>query len=413
MNLIVQKLDRVVPALSAEERENCVEEFVPLQLALGRVQSALEKTKKDVTPLKQRYDAVIESTEKFLDINIIMASIPELPSLSSAMKDAYPYRILPKEMGTKLLLSIENLANINERINSLLTLLAATTNDNQRRRYERIGRLIAILALLLTLSKVDIPSILRTISTSSAAQIYLAVIGIMLLVLFFVFCLRYNWYNWLKRKIYRYIDRYEARRKSINFHKCVQEFWKLAIYTTYSYKTEKGCKDSPALDLSLPAKFKERWNNGAEVDKIDSDATTILQGLLSKLKESPSTGEDIVRNARRFIYIFVLYPELIPLPRTLCILRHKSLQYIGAPAIRNNDFRDSLMCARFTREQADTLQSWLDQPENSQWIRDRDNSVETVASALQKAGVTANPSPNVECKWQKSQLLRTFLKESH
>ena len=116
-----------------------------------------------------------------------------------------------------------------------------------------------------------------------------------------------------------------------------------------------------------------------------------------------------MRNARRLIYTFVLYPERIPLPRTLCILRYKSLQYRGAPAIRDNDFRESLMCAGFNRDQVKALQSWLDQPENSQWIRD--NSVKTVARALKKAGVRASPSDM--SNWQKSRPLSTFLQESH
>jgi hypothetical protein len=225
-----------------------------------------------------------------------------------------------------------------------------------------------------------------------------------------VLSLHYNWYNWLKRKI----DRYKARRESSSFHKRVQKFWKLAIYTTKLYRRKDWTVLDLSLsskDLSLPAKFEERWNNGAGADKIDSEATTILQGLLSSLKERPSTGEDIVRNARRFIYIFVLYPELIPLPRTLCILRFKSLQYIGAPSIRNNDFHDSLKCAGFTCNQVEALQSWLDQPENSQWIRNRDISVETVARALKKAGVRASPSDM--SNWQKSQPLSTFSQESH
>jgi hypothetical protein len=213
---------------------------------------------------------------------------------------------------------------------------------------------------------------------------------------------------------------HEPKQEDIRFSEHVRQFWELAEYTAYMNEEKKrkeeakkrGEKDllpplSPALHPPPPNWFKEYWNDGKGVESIDSRATWILEGLWHYLdnplqessmnKQPPLTdnkqraSEDTlaqVRVLRRLIHVFVLRPDLIPLPRALCILRYKSLQFLDKSTISDNEFLESLTCAGFTPNQVKYLQDWLNKEENKQWIRD--NSVDKVAEALREAGITVN-----------------------
>jgi hypothetical protein len=101
---------------------------------------------------------------------------------------------------------------------------------------------------------------------------------------------------------------------------------------------------------------------------------------------------------RRLIHLFVLRPDVIPLPRVLCILRYKSLDFLDNPTISENEFWNALQYVHFTDEQVHRLQNWLDQKDNKQWIKD--HSVDEVAQALSNASVKAYPNPDNSAGWK-------------
>jgi hypothetical protein len=321
------------------------------------------------------------------------------------------------------------LANSSERVGSLLALLSTAISNNERKWSERLDRrgqeflaILAAAALLVALPtffpNVNAQAIFKLfgdepIYTSNAGIISLVMLALAFLAFLLWFCVRI----WRRRTA-----RSERKQERDRFRGYVKQFWDLADYTTYMYEAERRSKERlPQLPTALypppPNCFQKEWDSGRGADNIDSQAISILQELWLSI-DSPSqesstnmqrTRSDAkqqekdmiaqLRMLRNLIHVFVLRPDLIPLPRTLCILRYKSLQFLEQPTIDYSEFRNSLVYAGFTLNQVKLLQDWLSDPENQKQIRSHSVSVAEVAQALKNAGVTVPPPKDVVNRW--------------
>ncbi|HEY6286458.1 MAG TPA: hypothetical protein VIX20_12400 [Ktedonobacteraceae bacterium] len=286
------------------------------------------------------------------------------------------------------------------------------------------GVLIAIAALLFALPTffpgVNALSILtlfglETMYNSNNGTIILAILAICLLLLILWICI----HNLPRMKAFSV-----SKKARDRFRADVLKFWNLADYATYMYEVEKKSKDglplfSTVLHPSPPAWLIKQWDSGKGADNIDSQATSILQNLWSYL-DSPSQAsrankqrawsdntqqksEDMIAQVRilsRLIRVFLLRPDWVPLPRAMCIMRYKSLQFLEKPTISDNEFRKSLMYAGFSHAQVESLRNWLYEPVNLKWIRQ--NSVKNIAAALKNAGITAKPREDVVNCWKRN-----------
>ncbi len=479
VDFITRKLARLVPTLPKEALNSESEEFVELQLLLGRVQYALEKMRDEANQIKQWCERLVNFHMEYQRENMIMAPVSNLLCLSAALKDNYPYRILQR-LVNYLSEYTAQLANISERLGTLLALLStAISNDalkereRQDRRIQKVVAIIAAVALLVALPTffpdVNAQAIFKffghgTMYTSNTGIFALAMLALAFLL--FLLWLRvrilrrmtahskprqedgrfreYVGQFWDRADYTTYIYETEKRHKEGKlallpfllelcarswrhfrvrepeqedgcFREYVGQFWELADYAAYMYETEKRDKDcpppSPALHPSPPNWFMEHWKNGG-ADSIDSRATWILEGLWLYLESNTNkqfpwadnkqhASEDTiaqVRMLRRLIHVFVLRPDLIPLPRALCILRYKSLQFLDKWTVADNEFLESLTCAGFTPNQVERLQKWLNNPVNQKWIRN--NRVDKVAEALRNACITVPFPKGVMNGWQ-------------
>jgi hypothetical protein len=426
-----RKLAYLVPTLPGEALKSGAEEFAELQLLLGRVQYGLEKMKGEAGQIGRQYDRLNNRNNEFLHETLITSPVSNLPHLPVALTNAYPYRSLLGSIRTVPDFTAQ-LANSSERVRALLGLLSTAISDNERklredrdRSIQRFVAIIAIATLLLGLPtffpNANAQAIFTlfkdgTAYTSNTGIIALVVLALALLVAFMPYLrgaiVRIGQYMTTHRK---------SKQEQESFSRYVKQFWDLADHTAYMYRVESRRKEglqmsTPELHSPLPNRFEKDWESNRGADNIDRQATSIMHDLWRYLNtplqfsrtnkqnarsdSKQQTSEDLIAQVRilsRLIHVFVLRPDLIPLPRALCILRYKSLQFLEKPTISDNDFRNSLTYAKFTPDQVTHLQHWLSEPENQKQIKQ--NTVNEVAEALKKAGVTAHPREDVVSRW--------------
>jgi len=414
--------------LPVETLKSVTEEFAELQLLLGRVKYSHEKMRGEAIRLEQQYDFLVNRTIELLREKMHMAPVPNLLPLSKALMEAYPYRSLRRPI-IYLPVYTAQLVTSSERVGALLTLLSTAISNYALKQRERQDRqiqifvaILAIAALFVALPQffpgVDALSILKlfrdeTIYNSNNGKIVLVVIAIALLVFLL---------GVYDRILQRVVAFFGSKKERKRFRECVRKFWNLADHTTYMYEAEKRNKEglpqlSPVLHSPPPNWFKNQWEEGLGVENIDTQATSILQELWQHL-ESPvqasstnnqrtasdnqqQASKDMIAQVRtlsRLIHVFVLRPDRVPLPRAICIMRFKSLQFLDKSTIGENEFRDSLIDAGFSLDQVKALQNWLYEPVNLEWIKG--NSVKNVAAALKNAGITAKPREDVVKCWK-------------
>jgi len=426
VDYISRKLANLVSTLPREALRNGADEFVELQLLLGRVQYGLEKMRGEAVQIERQYDVLVNRTNEFLHEYLITSPVLNRPRLSAAVMDAYPYRSLQSLM-KRVPVYTAQLAATSERLGALLLLLSTAISKEALKQQEHLNRriqvitaIIAAVALLVALPtffpNVNARAIFNLLGYGTFYALNTGIMSLVMLCLVLIPVL-----SWLSTRIWRRIATTSVTTQVHGqFSGYVRQFWNLADYTAYMYEAEKRSKagmppQSLALHPPPPLWFKKQWESG--VDTIDSRATWILEQLWSMLEEHPpdlgrkqqnawadnkhEALEDMmtqVRTLRHIIYVFVLRPDMIPLPRTLCILRYKSLQFLDAPTIGDDEFYKSLQPAGFTFDQVKHLQNWLSARNNQQLIKCK--SVAEVAKVLKTAGIIAGNTENVESRWQ-------------
>ncbi len=393
----IQELVHLVSRLPSEVLQRDTNEFMQLQILFGRVQDAVERMKGDTAEIVEWYDTLISRSNEYLRKEMIIASVSNLPRLAASLEDAYPYHRLQNLM-KYVPRHAERLVNISKRVSSLIELLSTANSYHARKRLNRqerqiqvLAAIIAVAALLAALpqffSGITVQSILQVFGnpTWTWYQLHTGIIGFIVLCLALVSLLIWFFIKILHRTTIR-----SGSKEERNFQKNMRKYEGWA-----EDATNKGKKEPI-----------EKW--AKELDNIDKEAIKTLQELWPCLGSSSQvssrngqqTPEDIiaeVRKLRRQINVFVIRPDKIPLPRTLCILRYKSLQFLPDPTISDNEFLDDLEYVGFKPNQVKILQDWLFGNKNIEWIKK--SSVEDVAKALEKAHVKANPTQSDVNNW--------------
>lgn len=428
VDYITRKLANVVSTLPGEALKEGAEEFAELQLLLGRAQYGLEKIRGEAEQIERQYDFLVNRTNEYLRQMMLISTVPDQLPLTKALMDAYPYRYLQSPMKYVPVYTAQ-LANSIERIRALLVLLSTAINNDVLKRRELMNRRIQEFAAILAAAAllVALPTFFPNVNAQALFKLFgyetiynanTGIIALVLLVLTFL-----TFLLWFCVSTLRHMPSFVKQKSQRDrFREYVRKFWNLADYTAHMYKAKEDKKrqlpPSPALHRPPPDWFVKQWDGGRGADDIDSQATSILQELwpfldnpsqASWMKKQPArstnkqqASKDLIAQVQimsRLLHVFVLRPDLVPLPRALCILRYKCLQFLDTPTISDNDFRDALRCAGFTLDEIKSLQNWLTEPQNQEWIKD--NSIEKVATALKNAHITAHPPKGVGDLWQR------------
>jgi len=149
---------------------------------------------------------------------------------------------------------------------------------------------------------------------------------------------------------------------------------------------------------------------GSKLERIDGESTKVLEALWKEITDvgrsvRGSTFKAWQRRERSLEYsiqLFDLSPEIIPLPRTLCVLRFKSAELRRYSMVPDWDWYSFLGATGIGTDPARKLTEWLTTPGIAEQIKDMD--VATFASVLKAHGVSADPELRTPEKWTGSLL---------
>jgi hypothetical protein len=137
----VRIVTRVIPALPSPALDTAEDEFVKLQLILGRVRYSLRSMDAYATQLQQEYLRQLDSIEASFRRWLTVAPLPGpgLNKLSTSLADAYPMHNL-REPVRRLQVYTEQLGDTIQSITILFDLLNSALASSERRRRERRDR---------------------------------------------------------------------------------------------------------------------------------------------------------------------------------------------------------------------------------------------------------------------------------
>ena len=392
------------PLLKPSDRQKINRELQELLVMLHRWRALVEKISSDAAQILRKYRGYQDGTEDFIRRRLTFSFpfAPFLLSLRDALLDAYPYHYLQRplqgleNMMKTLSENMTNMTNITGTLSAFLSGAEREARERQERATRWLGFVLSLLALL-----IGVPSLvpgaqitpenypfwmsrflpLRVLEQATRVLAVVLVILLLGTVAWFIF-------GWV-RSLFPSPDPFLAR---------LRKLWGL-VEGARHWATGEGKGDSGVLE------------------SLDESACTLLIGLWEELrheeKESPRSrwwrsrigreADRWLQNTRRLRYLvelFDLRPEVMPLPRALCVFRYKSTDFHARTVLSDREFHRSLRLAGFSSEEATKLDEWLSEFPNQDVIKDTD--VKTFVETLQRRGVSADPRKRTPDQWQGS-----------
>jgi hypothetical protein len=405
---ISQLLDRVldlIPSASHAELCHLSTRCSTLSLVVGRLQARLTKTSSDAKQVRRQRDSNVSVLASLLETRLTISPLTDQGhfSLRDALADPYPVRSL-----RPLLDGLQNqtdgvVAGI-ERIHVLLgTALAEADRLAKERLAALTGRLtvfVGLLALLVALPDFIpgaqlraetypawLPEAMNITRVERAAR-YLVLGG---LLLFLGMLLVYMTAPFHLRLRPRAADPFESKVR--RFNDAVDRAAAAANKAWYGTAGERAWSKVETIDGEAGLLLDDLWY---EVDlsrrERERSPLTRLRDRLPGRRAGPSpvdewlAGADRLRNA---ILLFDLAPDLIHLPRSLCVYRYKSGDFLERTMIADWSFESSLLETGFAYGDIRQLDEWLSTQDNQEAIGEM--SVGEFCDALKQQGVSADP----------------------
>ena len=403
------------------------------------LQPAIERAASDAGQLVRKLRGYVDGTEDFIQQRLTLAPVGgSAVDLRQALVDAYPYHYAQQPVeSTSAHASF--LQRISDTLNTLLNSLSEVLRQAERLARERrerwtrrMGFVITLLALFVglpqllpgvALSKGTYPAWLaHYLPLTTLEAVGRLAVGLLVIALFAAM---------LVLPIGRALAWIRPRREA--FWKHLRQFRRLARQSTDALAN---------LGQPLPgAEGEESAEAGSKLEDLDQKATEGLVAMWSILEPAqkakrrrfsfrrnkvqtwlrnagrfislikwprfsfpwslPPDVQTWRRGARRFIYLtylFDLRPEVLPLPRALCMLRHKSTDFTSRSIISDYELWRSLRAAGFESDEMAMLDHWLSRPDNQRQINAMD--IGAFAGLLKERGMSADPAQRTPDKWQ-------------
>ena len=423
--------------LGRSNRIQVYEELEKIHVLQLRLQTKLENEISIANLEQQRFEDYVSSTKRYIRDKVTLSkpSHVSTQSLYEALCNPFPYDYLYQEFQrfgkqmSFLKSSIERIRTLSDTVNTVLENANQRASKRLETRTSTLSILVGFLALiglaefipgaqLQSTSENPDPvylGLLHLSTLEATARILIIVVGLAALGIFVLYWLLWVW------------DR-TARRQKL-FSARVQELWAYAEeakancvwgHIQQALRSEDREEINKLLQdhritvqdiLRQPEVMKsagdEVWN---EVERIDDQAAQSLAeickvlnkaryGQTSRLKipdflRSFQSGQaenwlEHARYARYRFDLFALSPDIIPLPRTLCIFWYMSNEFLEHPIFSDQEFSKSLKVAGFKKDELDQLRDWLSSLDNQKYISE--TGISKLAAELKNRGVTTDP----------------------
>lgn len=397
LNKITVEAVEFLPSLQRGDARQVNAEFGKLLVPLRQVQVSLERVNGQVELVQRKFGGSTDGTEDYLRRRLTLAPFPHdrVAQLRDALLDAYPFHFVRnplKRLQDSNDYLLGSVGRVLETANSLLAEADRRTRESLIQWTERLGIVLALVALVIALPSFIPGATLETghkglewlepylpaVALATSYVVGAALIGLFVTLVFFILNLLFD----------------SSSEKPEQF---VAQKQIIAELSGKDYASEV---DREAGDRRAAALLHELW-----LDLKQPDRHAGLSRWLRFFRR-----RDHIRNPRvkqwlqssqrlRFLVcLFDLAPDYIYLPRTLCIYRYKSRDFLGAMAVSAWAFEQSLRGIGFEYHEINALRKWLDEPTNSDAIRSMD--VAAFDTMLRQHRVTAVSEQRDSNLWQ-------------
>ncbi len=399
------------PVVGRADRARMWGELRRLHAPLRRLRAFIAQAESEYESIKIQFDEAKDETDDALRrMTISPIARPGIRDLRDALIDAYPFHYL--EIPVKALdFRIATFRQRSELITSWLNALLSEVAESSREQLERSARwlagIIGLLAVLIglptfipdaTLSKDTYPRWLDSYVPLSTVQdialIGAAVVGVAALVAFLIFLL-----NVLRlfRPSYeddaqRYMAILEEARNGAQNHAGQQR----VLEDLDAKAAEWLARIWDEIEANPRGERVRLWPF-APLNLLQAGFRAMLQRLQIR-SALADTWSARVRQFVQILDVFILLPQSIVLPRTLCVLRFKSINSVSLDSITLSYFRNSLLSAGFDDEEIEQLDRWLSNPHNRSRVNEL--GVRTLTTILKSRGVTALYTKRALDRWQ-------------
>jgi len=391
------------PLLKPSDRQKINRELQELLGMLHRWRALVEKISSDAAQILRKYRGYQDGTEDFIRRRLTFSFpfAPSLLSLRDALLDAYPYHYLQRPLqGLENMMKTlaENMTNITGTLSAFLSGAEREARERQERATRWLGFVLSLLALLIGVPSLvpgaqitpeNYPSWISRFLPLRVLEQATRVLAVVLVVLLLG---TVAWFIFEQiRSLFPSPDPFLAR---------LRKLWKLV---------------EEARRVAEEASDQVSRSDFGELERLDESACTLLIEIWKELQREEGKSlhprwwrsriereaDRWLRNTRRLRYLvelFDLRPEVIPLPRTLCVFRYKSTDFYDRTVISDWEFNRSLRLAGFSSEEVRELHGWLSGFPNQHVIKDVD--VKTFVEILQHRGVSADSKKRTPKRWK-------------
>jgi hypothetical protein len=435
------------------------EELEKLHVLQMSLQAKLEEEKRDAEQEQGRFEGYAAGTESFLKqhMRVSLLAHDGVRGLRGSLLEPFPYKELADvlrsahEQMNFLQNSIDRIKTLSETVNVVLQNADQRARESLQSRTSVLSILIGFLALIglaefIPAARLDannypsfLPFSLTTLA--NAARGVIVAVGLAAVVIAILYGL-----VWMRDHPPRIWIRDGLPRRRKLFGIRVQGLWALTTrargYSVYANlhkalqtqdlgKIErllKSYRDTAEIFARQPELLEytaeEAWK---KTEEWDTEATQSLEDLWEMMDRAYSGHKNPLsrrlqllktfkakraeswleraRYARYRISLLILYPEVIPLPRTLCVMWCKSRDFFGQSTLSDQTFNESLEMAGFKHAEVNLLKEWLSLPDNQEHIRRM--NVRKLAAELANRGVTSDPSKRTPNRWKGSLVPRS------
>jgi hypothetical protein len=394
------------PLLKPSDRQKINRELQELLGMLHRWRALVEKISSDAAQILRKYRGYQDGTEDFIRRRLTFSFpfAPFLLSLRDALLDAYPYHYLQRPLqGLENMMKTlsENMTNITGTLSAFLNEAEREARERQERATRWLGFVLSLLALL-----IGVPSLipgaqitpenypswisrflpLRVLEQATRVLAIVLVVLLLGTVTWFVF-------GWM-RSLFPSPDPFLARLRKL--WGLVEEARRRVVGGASEQVSGSDFGDLERLDESACTLLIRLWEELRREEK----GSTRPRWWRSRIGREADRWLQNTRRLRYLVELFDLRPEVVPLPRVLCVFRYKSTDFHARTVLSEWEFHRSLRLAGFSSEEARELDEWLSEFPNQDVIKDAD--VKTFVEILQRRGVSADPRKRTPEQWRGS-----------
>jgi len=410
-----------------------------LQILLLSLQPAVERAASNTEQLARKLRGYIDGTEDFIRRNLTLTPVTgNVMNLRQALLDAYPYHYAQQPVASRQAQGSflqTSLGTILDTLSEILREADRLKHETQEQRTQQMTIVLTLLALFIglpqflpgvALSESTYPNWLTPYCPLSVLEAIcrFAIVPLMIVVLM----LAAASFSGLVRRWFR------PRRQPFwshlrSFHRLAQQGMELASLAQRLRgsrvederqligRLQQG-QDQRHLVTEELRRLIQGGSNDVygELEVVDQSATTelieIWKTLSTEVKRRrgrlrltspwvlPLEAQTWLREARRFLHqsqLFDLRPEVLPLPRALCVLRCRSTDFTSRSIVSDYEFWSSLRAAGLASEEISKLDRWLSYPDNRRRMERLD--IQEFVELLKGQGVSADPQRRESGQW--------------